>query len=137
MTRCEILHPFLFSDDGVTEMQATAGDVCGIPDALVAGLVAEGYVRLAGPVLVAHNLSREAAVGIQTGGGDLSAGRAEPVHLEGDANRNGYLSKAEIMADLDRLGIDYDARSSRDKLDALLRKDKAHREATVNASVEG
>jgi len=57
-----------------------------------------------------------------------------PPDLDEDGAPGGRLSKAEIMADLDRLGIDYDARLGRDKLDALLRKDKAAREAAVNAS---
>lgn len=58
-----------------------------------------------------------------------------PPDLDGDGKPGGRLSKAEIMDDLDRLGIEYDARLGRDKLDAILRKDKAAREAAANASV--
>jgi hypothetical protein len=59
-----------------------------------------------------------------------------PPDLDGDGKPGGRLSKAEIMGDLDRLGIDYDKRWGRDRLDALLREGKPAREAAVNASVE-
>lgn len=53
-----------------------------------------------------------------------------------DGGAGGSLTKAEIMADLDALEIPYDKRLSRDKLDALLRKDKAAREAAINERAE-
>lgn len=66
----------------------------------------------------------------------LSEQGHEPPAHDPDTNHNGYLTRDEIMADLDRLGIEYDARLSRAKLDALLHKEKPAREAAVNASVE-
>lgn len=59
-----------------------------------------------------------------------------PPDQDGDGKPGGRLSKAEIMDDLDRLGVDYDKRWGRDRLDALLREGKPAREAAVNASVE-
>ena len=59
-----------------------------------------------------------------------------PPDLDGDGAPGGRLSKAEIIDDLVRLGIEHDARWSRDRLDALLRKDKPAREAAINALVE-
>jgi hypothetical protein len=59
-----------------------------------------------------------------------------PPDLDGDGVPGGRLSKAEIMADLDMLDIKYDARWSRDRLDALLRKDKPAREAAIKASLK-
>lgn len=70
----------------------------------------------------------------------VDAAQRDPLDHDGDGKKGGSLpeglTKPEIMADLDLLGIDYDKRWGRDKLDALLRKDKAAREAAVNASVE-
>jgi hypothetical protein len=43
---CDILRPFPFSRDGVnTEHASPGGDLVDLPDAIVPGLRAEGYVR--------------------------------------------------------------------------------------------
>lgn len=42
------------------------------------------------------------------------------------------LTRGEIIADLERLDITYDKRWGPARLDALLRKDKAAREAAIN-----
>lgn len=55
---------------------------------------------------------------------------------DGDGHKGGSLTKAEIMADLDALGIEYDARASKAKLDALLREGKPAREAGINERAE-
>lgn len=41
----EIVKPFPFSRDGITEERATAGNPADIPDHLIPGLKREGYVR--------------------------------------------------------------------------------------------
>lgn len=46
MTECTILKNFPFSRDGFNIIQAVAGDPADIPDDLIAGLVADGYVSL-------------------------------------------------------------------------------------------
>lgn len=42
---CQILKPFVYSEDGVTSRHAVAGRTCNIPTDLVAGLRGEGYIK--------------------------------------------------------------------------------------------
>lgn len=44
---CMVLKSFPFSRDGVTTLQARAGETVDIPDDLVPGLTGEGYVKAA------------------------------------------------------------------------------------------
>lgn len=45
---CDILKSFPYSLDGLKTLQASQGDQCEIPDALVPGLEREGYAKPAG-----------------------------------------------------------------------------------------
>ena len=69
----------------------------------------------------------------------IAAKKAEVGALDHDEDgkKGGRLSKAEIIEDLTRLGIEHDASWPWTKLNAALRENKAAREAAVNASVEG
>lgn len=43
--KVHVIRPFAYSRDGITALQAAAGDVVDVPDRLVDGLVAGGWCR--------------------------------------------------------------------------------------------
>lgn len=49
--RVTIIKPFPFSTDGVTALFAVPGEPAEIPDALIAGLTAEGFVSIGGDLV--------------------------------------------------------------------------------------
>ena len=119
MSAYEVVKPFKYACDGVTLQDAATGPApADLPEDAISGLVKEGYIREAVKAKAVKAAPENKAV----------ASAPETKAADAETGADVGLTDAEINADLEALGVEFDPASDREVRLALRAAGRAQRE---------